>query len=179
MNSQKSSLTKLPSAVEFWRAFRDQNRASAQLYVQIIEARPDFRQESIEMGVSKSLLDAMERVGRDQWHERLLLAIGTQYNLLRKLPMSEQEKAINDGVEVLQADNTTRTIPLDDLTPDQARQAIGKSLAQQRTWLNDHAQPKGKRTPDQIVIQKAKRQVIFHGHIITHAMLLQMLAEIG
>jgi hypothetical protein len=59
--------------------------------------------------------------------------------------IEEQKKLLDRGVEVFDAENPTepRCIPLADLSPKQRKQVFAdgrvRSLAEQRTWLAEHA----------------------------------------
>jgi len=166
-----------PDPKGFWTDFISNTVAFCQRYVQIIERFPEFRTRTIEEGIMSAYqLDKFEKLGRGQILPKIATSSGTQYQRLLHAPLSVQREAVENGIEVLEPDGATRMIPLDDLTPEQARQAVGRSIAQQRTWLNEHRPSIGRKQEEVRVLRDG---VIFHGEKISKRTLLQWLQEIG
>lgn len=138
-NSNPSRLYSLEELIAlFAKAFEGQ-AAAALAYAATVAVKPEIRDLLIEHSrglLSRSFLTLCEKFAAGALDERLLTASGTQYRMLRSLPLSEQKTFLENGVLLLEADGDSRTIPIDEVTPEQARQGIGKTLAQQRTWLN-------------------------------------------
>ena len=176
-NSQLSALASVDDiCAGFKRGFQEIGIAAKQ-YAERRKTIPETKEEMIERGYDGSFLDKVESLANGKLDQRLLLPAGLQYKLLAKLNLPDQKKALDSGVEVLEFNGDTRIIPVPDLTPDQARQAIGKSLSQQKTWLNQHQQPAPKRGEEDVRI--TKEAVVFHGHKISKRTLLLWLQEMS
>lgn len=151
----------------------------AHRYVTALVVRPELRTECLELGLGRPSLDWLERVGRDQIHPKLIFARTPAEKLLAKLPLSEQENAIANGVEVLDDDEqTVRLIPVDDLTKEQAKLAIGNSIAKQRTLL--------RKLKEKLKVSPGVDYKVYRDHIITakpmhitRQLLLQWLQEMN
>jgi len=139
-----NTLTKIPSAKDF--AERITNIGANLLglahdLVAAIDTRPELVEELVEAGVNRELVNRLERLGRGQIHPQLVFNTSPGGKRLITLPLSEQNAVLNHGgVEILEPDEKSiRTIPLNELTAQQAGQAFHggqrRSLAEQRSWL--------------------------------------------
>lgn len=81
----------------------------------------------------------LELIGRGQLDRRLLYGKSQVEGKLRKLPLSQQRQALDDGVEVLVGEGDHLIVQVHDLTSEQVRQVFDRdhvrSLAAQRAWL--------------------------------------------
>lgn len=144
MNSQVTSTSAHDWAKRIKELLSDVIRL-ARDFAGALESRPALAAELVELGVSRELIRRLERAGRGLLDARLVLNTSAGGRRLMALTISEQKLVIENGVEVLEADGqNTRVIPLEDLTPDQAKQAFSRegirSLAQQRTFLTKQLQ---------------------------------------
>ena len=116
-------------------------REASELYVKVIDREPAAKQAFRELvpEVPASAWKFLEKVGRGQMHERLLLMGGRVQTLLGTLPVSEQAEAVENGVEVLLHDGGTMRIMPENLTQSQLSQVFGngevRSLDAQRAWM--------------------------------------------
>ncbi|HBJ87125.1 MAG TPA: hypothetical protein DDZ88_25350 [Verrucomicrobiales bacterium] len=164
------------------RAVGDEVLNVAADLVAALDARPELRAELIDAKVSRDVIDNLERLGRGEIHRNLVLDSSTVGRRLLKLPLSVQTQAIEAGVEVLDPDEqTTRLIPVDELTPKQVEQVFPKhghqrSLAEQRTWLRERKSKQP--VPVSPAYRVCKDCIITPaGERITKAQILQWLAE--
>ena len=132
---------------------------AAKQYAELRKTRPEIRDAMIEAGADKGFCDRLENMGNGKFDSRLFLKSGIQYRLVEKLPLvTDQREIIEKGVLVLEPDGQDeRIIPLDDLTPEQARQAIGKTPAQQRTFINSKIKKPKLADPDYVVLRNKIR----------------------
>jgi hypothetical protein len=97
----------------------------------------------------------LEAVGRRALHPRIMLGTAGRYSArLRRLPYSDQKKALEERVEMLAADGTPLLVEAAGLSPEQFEQVVAadhiRSLAEQRAWLERRpqaAQPEAERLP--------------------------------
>jgi hypothetical protein len=96
--------------------------------------------------VTINVLSQFERIGRNQVLPALLVADYPSAKLIQKLPISEQKRVSQGGVEVMvlrsgKAD--TLIVQAQDLTKDQCKQVFGndsiRTLSAQRAWLESQA----------------------------------------
>lgn len=154
----------------------------AQNFVRTIDAKPEFMRECSNAGVDAHFLWRLERMGRGQLHRELLFNAKPAADRLITLPLSEQTRALTDGVDVLDWDEQTiRRIPVNDLDQKQCKQVFQKgtirSIAEQRTWLRDK---KRKETPveaEQDYRVTREQLVILRACKIPKRLLLQILME--
>lgn len=181
---QSNTLTKIPTAQEFLDSFRgavgNVVLEFANKYDDIVALNPRFPKELREAGASTHFIRCLAKYGRGELNPALLNEPGVPYQLLATLVREEQDRLLEEGVPVLEIkpDGTVdeRVIPVADLTPAQARQAIGKTPAQQRTWLNEHA-PKVKSVSADLRVFKTQGYAIYQGVKITKKLILQILQE--
>lgn len=107
-----------------------------------LDVNPKFIDELVDKGADRDLFRRLERLGRGQLDKRLVLSGITAVKKLMSIPKSEQTKALNDGVEVLDwNEKDTRIIPASDLTGKQADQVFSstgtRSIAEQRSWIRE------------------------------------------
>ena len=182
MNSNHK-LVKMPSAAELAGRIKNVGQdllgIAADLVVALDE-KPELANELIEHGVNRELIRRLEGLGRGSIHPELVFSTSPGAIRLLKLPLSEQQQALNQGTEVLDDDETTtRIIPVSELTREQAKQAIGKSLTEQRTTIRKR---KSKLAP----VNGTEDYRIAKDHVITSRpgkwpkrLILQWLSEMG
>jgi hypothetical protein len=149
-----------------------------------VDVNPNFIKELQSLGVARDLVLRLERFGRGQIHQRLFAATSAGAIRIIHCSLSEQTDALENGVEVLDADETTvRRIPLHELSTKQAVQTINgqhiRSIGEQRTYLRD-------RKPHLPAGEPEKGYIVKRGLIettrpmrITREILVQWLAEVG
>lgn len=116
---------------------------AAQMVVALLDHNPHAREEFIKRGTPRQLIDDLERLGRGQMIPSLMFTTSTGARLAKRLPTSEQQIVIKDGVEVAEpnakTDKEHRVIKIEELTPSQAQQVFcgdrRRSLAEQRTYI--------------------------------------------
>lgn len=141
--TSNQSLDKIPSAAQLAeriRAVSNDLLGIAHDLVAALDAKPELADELLEQGVNRELIRRLERLGRGQIHPKLVFATTPGAQKLLTVTLSEQTRALEEGVEVMEDDETaSRNIPIADLTPEQARQVFThgriRALAEQRTWL--------------------------------------------
>jgi hypothetical protein len=181
-----NSLVKIPSAQEIAERIRNIGTdllGIAHDLVAALDAHPERFTELVEAGVNRELISRLEKLGRNQIHPALVFNTSTGGQRLLALPLSLQTDALAKGVEVLEADGTTRHISVNELTPAQARQVFNRgslrTLAEQRTFLNTVA-AKAKPTDSDITYR------VYSDHVVvlkpgkfTKALIIQWLAEMA
>jgi hypothetical protein len=154
MNSNQS-LDKIPSAAELAQRIRNVSNdllGIAHDLVAALDAKPELAQELEDAGVNRELVSRLERLGRGQIHPRLVFSTTPGAEKLLTVPLSEQARVLDAGVEVMEDDETTtRNIPIHELSPEQARQVFHRgqvrSLAEQRTYLRARKKKRGVAAP--------------------------------
>lgn len=152
--------------------------------VATLNVKPQFAQELVESGVNRELIARLEKLGRGQLNPKLIFATNPGARKLVGLPRSDQDRALADGIEVMEDDEkTTRVLPVESLTTDQARKVFNKgrirSLAEQRTYIIDQRKKAG------FVVSDREYRVT-REYVITRVpgkwskqLIIQWLAEMG
>lgn len=151
-------------------------------YAQALDVRPELRTELIEAGHPAELIDRIEKFGLGQIHERLVLHTARWVRRVSLLPISVQTDLINNGVEVLDVNETDhRMIQLDALSAKQVQQVFTTSgnvrtLAEQRTYLREQ-----RKAPVVDVSQVTFEKDGIHagGVLVTPEMMAQWFARSG
>ena len=182
----KNTLAQIPSAAEFAERIRkvsDDLLDIARDLVVALDAKPELMDELIAAGVNRELVNRLERLGRGQIHPRLVFSTTVGAVKLLALPLSAQTRALDNGIEVMEDDESTqRIIPVNEMTPAQARQAFNRghirSLQEQRTWLRAQKKKRGATAPTSADYR------IYSDHVATYRpgrwpkkLLLQWLSE--
>jgi hypothetical protein len=171
MNSKpdsKTELLKIPTAAELAARI---SRVGADLVaiakdlVRAVDEDPNFIEALAAQGIHRELIRRLEKFGRNQIDERLVLLSGPGIQQLMAAPLSEQREVLTSGVEVLEDDEkTVRKIPLSSLTPQQARQVFNRDhvrdIGEQRTWI------RAQRAEGSVVAPAAEYKV-FKDHVVT------------
>jgi hypothetical protein len=139
------SLTKIDSAATFADRIRkigDDLIHVARDIAAALDVNPRLADELQALGINRGVVRRLERLGRGQIHPSLVFSTTPGGERLLSVPLSEQSLALQDGIEVLDPDEqSTRNIPVHELTAGQARQAITngriRTIAEQRTWIRD------------------------------------------
>lgn len=145
-----------------------------------LKVYPELRKKLIDRGYSSPFLNRIERVGAGVILPELLLESGSQYRALESLPPAEQREVYDSGVDVLQIDGKEpRRIPIEALTPQQVRQVFSngriRSLAEQRSWLQEHQART--RTPVDSDVRIFKDKVVVNGFVIHRQTLLDWIRQ--
>jgi hypothetical protein len=145
---------------------------------------PERFKEMVDKGANRQLLLNLERVGRGA-NPKLAFASGKAERKLLDLPRAEQDAALETGVDVLEPDGINcRRIPISELSDKQIRQAFSKnrirSLAEQRTWQNEHRDPVTPQSaPKTFKVHKDRVTILVAPFELTKQTMLQWLAEIN
>lgn len=134
-----------PSAVEMAERIRKVGEDLLSIAHDIAEAvdhNSAYVDELVAEGIDRNLIFRLERFGRGQIHRSLVFSTSKGAERALRIPLSEQEKAIKEGVPVLEPDGEgSRLIPLHELTAKQAKQVFAlhtmRTLAEQRTYLDE------------------------------------------
>jgi len=111
------------------------------IYVEAIDHDPEAAELFAKAcpNVPSGAWIGFEAVGRNWMDYRLLLSGGTVTKIMRRLPKSQQTKALDEGVELLVGNGEHLNTQVQNLTPKQARQVFAddhiRDLAQQRAYI--------------------------------------------
>jgi hypothetical protein len=123
--------------------------AAGKLLVEILEEEPKGKRliQAKYPGISAPMLNQLEALGRGQLHPALALSGSPGYIRLRGLPMSDQERYLEESVELLVEageDYDVLLVKVSDLTPKQAAQVFApdhvRAQGAQRAYLEDQKQ---------------------------------------
>lgn len=183
--SSNSALVRIPTTEELLARFQ-QNAAdmaeTARLLVLALDTRPEIMDELEGAGIPREHLFRLERFGRGQLHPKLLFPVGLAERQLAQLTLSEQARALDRGVEVLDADDGSepRLIPVAELSRQQIRTVFCRgrirTLAEQRTWLRAENAKRRTVAPLDAPVVKHDYVITPRGEKITRATLLQWLS---
>jgi hypothetical protein len=168
MKTQIQSVSKIVNAAELAARINQVGAdlvAIAKDLVAAIDLKESFKDELAKQGINRELIRRLERVGRAQIDERLILATGPAVRLLMACPLSEQRKILTDGIEVMEADEkTVRKIQFESLTFPQIQRVFAqghiRDLGEQRTWIRNNRNEMP--TPE-----PADEYKVFKDHVVT------------
>ena len=135
---------------ELLEALCDFHRAGlkvGELYVEIVDAYPNAKEEiqkaALEKGLyfSSQFLNGMEKIGRHEMHWRLLPGIHEgNAAQIRQLEFSDQEEIFDDRkYPLLLADGDNLMVDIRQVSKQQAKQIIGdghiRDMAEQKVYL--------------------------------------------
>lgn len=119
---------------------------AAKVYVEAIDADEEAANEfkAAFPGIPHGAWAGFEAVGRGWLDRRLLWGGGNAAGALKRLPLSQQSKSLDRGVEVLAADGSALLVKVEDMTNAQIKQAFAsdhlRNLSEQRAWLESKRQ---------------------------------------
>ena len=185
--SSDQNLVKLLSAEEFSRRLTcvvDDMSALARDLVTAIDARPVIVDELIALGIQRDIISRFELFGRGLIHPKLFANESQVAKRLRRLPLSTQNRALEDGLEVLDDNETTmRLLPIEDLTPAQVKQVFApdhvRSIAEQRTIIRTKKSKLGVAVPDKDYRVYKDRVDTFKPGVWSKQTILQWLQMMG
>jgi hypothetical protein len=143
VGAMKTDLT-TSAIAEFKMCFEDgvSNIVKAcNAYVKAIDNNPDAQEEFRKAFpiISEGAWASFEAVGRKIIHHRLLFGDNPAFNKLKRLPYSQQESAIENGIEILVEGGDTLKVKPENLTAFQRKQAFTedhvRSLPEQKAYL--------------------------------------------
>jgi hypothetical protein len=145
MSNQLATTTKLLTASEVADLITAGNNnylTAARAIVANLDVNPGFRASMIAEGVLPQVVDQLEAIGRGQRHPSLCMCTASYATAVARLPMSQQREVLENGVEVLDADETSiRNIPAAELSAQQQKQVFSgasvRTIAQQRTFIRE------------------------------------------
>ncbi len=113
--------------------------AAGQEYVRQIDSDPDFREMlQSALPLTSAFLADLESVGRGHLDSRVIELGLTCGSALKRLPLSEQQSAIEKGIEVWTGTGEPRVLPLAECGSHILRQCIGPSSirtpSEQSAW---------------------------------------------
>jgi hypothetical protein len=126
---------------------------AAAVYVNAIDENPNNHERFMHdcPQIPASAWSGFEAVGRGWMDYRLLLNGSATTRTLRKLPRSQQQTALDEGVEVLlrgDGEKETLIVKVENLEPAQRKQVFAKdhirTLGEQRAWLENQYAPPAK-----------------------------------
>lgn len=111
-----------------WTTSMNNLAKACKIYVDAIDNNPEAKKEFRKSFPSLSIQawSRIEAVGRNQMHYLLLSDTSLAAGKLRKLPYSEQKKAIEDSIEVLAQDGTCLKVKSENLTFQMIKQVIAR-----------------------------------------------------
>jgi hypothetical protein len=140
----------------------------SKLMVIVIDGAPDGKGKLVEAsGLALQTINAFEKIGRGQVDERLSpLSEIQSANLLRRLPISDQRKALSGPLELLTAKGDKILLQWENGEYDQHKQLVSpcgiRSLAQQRAYLESRQKlPKTPQPEGTVAVVKGK--LVFSG----------------
>jgi hypothetical protein len=92
-------------------------------------------------GIPVPVVGKLESLGRKLILPQLLIATWPAASLIPQLSYSQQEKVVEDGVDLLLENGDTLKVKAENMTYHQAKQVLGggsiRSLPAQKAWLED------------------------------------------
>lgn len=119
---------------------------AGKLLVKIVEDDPEAYDKLVggDLGLTRAHLAKFEAIGRGQIEPRLLLNGSVGYQRLAKAPVSEQKRALDEGIKLYEptpdGETTHRIVRPEDLNPFEASQVFAaggalRSPEEQRAYL--------------------------------------------
>lgn len=138
---------------------------AGEILVEMVEQDPDVFEKIVEKcpSINIGALYLFEQMGRKMLHPRLLLSDSPGYQKLATLPLSLQERYIDEPVPlVVETENGTDILLVKarEMTAGQARQAFGngriRTEGEQKAWLIDRASKNAKPVGTNVAAWKIK-----------------------
>lgn len=167
---------------------------AGKLLVEIVDGNPDAYDEILDscQGITRAHLAKFEAIGRGSLEPRLLLNGSIGYHKLQSVPMSEQQKALKNGIKLYEptADGgiTHRVVRPEDLSPFEASQVFSpgggiRSPEEQKAYLAKResrkvatSQPRAVDLPDYKIVRD---KVVFNaGCTLTASQVAGILSEL-
>jgi hypothetical protein len=136
---------------------------AAQVYATAISADPEARVqfEARYPQITQTFWTRLELVGSGDMHNTLLLDSSQGGDRLRRLPVGQQELAINNGINVLSADGTALRVDYKNLTSDQIRMVFAgdhiRTLSEQRAWVESNKVIRPRHEPKRVAAPLSTR----------------------
>ena len=136
-------------------------------------------------GIPIPVIGKLESLGRKLILPQLLIAAWPAATLIPQLSYSQQEQAVEEGVELLLDNGDTLKVKAENLTYNQAKQVIGggsiRSLAAQKAWLEEEKKKASVSVKKAVASYQIKggRVIITTACQLTQKDLLRMLQELG
>ena len=132
-------------AVEITKALKTANDSilkASKLYVKCIDANKDNKIKLKNLvALPETVFSNMERIGRGQMDQRLLVTHNRAETKLLSMPLSQQKKALDDGIDVLMSNNAVLRVKPVNLTPSQVKQVFAsdhiRDKAEQKNYLEE------------------------------------------
>lgn len=114
---------------------------AGRILVALLDQDPDVKEKIVAAfpQINSAMLTTFENIGRGRIDHRLAFDSGSGVRALEKCPLSVQQAAIENGVELLTATGETLRVQVQDLVKEQVSQVFDsgkiRSLGAQRAWL--------------------------------------------
>jgi hypothetical protein len=158
-------------------------------YVNAIDSDPNASEEFKKAFplISEGAWASFEAVGRKIIHHRLLFGDNPAFNKLKKLPYSQQEKAIEQGIEILVNGGDILKVKPENMTAFQRKQAFIddriRSIPEQKAYLESIKIMESKTVRVEMPYEIKGQKVVFPAHDrpveFTRQELARILAEIA
>lgn len=158
--SVKEASPKIDTFIELFKQGVDAWIKAGEILVELVEDDPHTYDYIIEKcpTLSAGILGRFEQMGRKVLHPQLLLSASPGFARLQKLPMSLQERYIDEPVPlIVHTDEGTDIllVKAKDMTKEQANQVFGsgriRTEGEQKAWLiqqrSEKAKPVGTNMP--------------------------------
>ena len=141
MKATKANIKKFKST---FKLGMESIHEACQMYVAMIDSDRQAI-EKIQSECSEfptSIWTELERIGRGTLDHRLLWAGGASQSYLKRVPISDQRRALDQGVEVLNSDGSHLVVKPENLTVQQRKQVFNgtsvttvRTIPAQRAWI--------------------------------------------
>lgn len=114
---------------------------ACQLYVKAIDENPDLKHEFQEEypTINSAMWARFERVGRGVLRYKLLTSTSSATAVLSRMPYSDQQRYLDNPVELLTTDGDVLKVLASNLTPEQVKQVFSfnaiRSLSEQKAYI--------------------------------------------
>ncbi len=139
MKSQLVTIDPKTTATKIIESLSGGLRNAAEVYRQYVADGGDPMELRKHVPVSASMWRTLDDVATGRIDVRVLCLSAHASSAVRLLPPTTQKQVLDTGVEVITDDGSTIRVPIQEMTPDQARQAIGsgeiRTASQQAAYL--------------------------------------------
>jgi hypothetical protein len=161
----------------------DGMKTAAAIYIDAINSGTDQELRDAMPQLAPRSWNMLESIGMGTMDPRLFFEGGAAAHALRRLPVSEQKRALDKGVEVYAGGTDRMVVPVHKITPEQAKLVFAydhvRDLPEQRQILQTEAVVRKPAAPRQ-GYEVGKNAVMINVPMkLTKNDLLRILAEMG
>lgn len=127
-------------------------KEAAAIYVKAIDSDAEAR-NVFKMAlprISAQLWNDLEKLGRGELHEDLILCCSKSAIHIKKMPIKDQTKIVENGVPLVRPDGSIKSVKYDSLDGAQTAQVFDgdkiRSVADQMTWIRSQGTVTNKST---------------------------------